>query len=68
MIKIILSIKDFDLALTLSIGEKTFEEYEKYCNTGADRYSLKIETSDDTLYNKLNPGMTLKTGCCALKI
>ncbi|OEG69404.1 hypothetical protein ATZ36_09755, partial [Candidatus Endomicrobiellum trichonymphae] len=60
MIKIISGIKDFDLALTLSIGEKTFEEYKAYRDAGADRYLLKIETSDETLYNKLNPGMTLK--------
>jgi biotin synthase len=60
MIKIISDIKDFDLALTLSIGEKTFEEYKTYRDAGADRYLLKIETSDETLYNKLTPGMTLK--------
>jgi biotin synthase len=55
MIKIISGIKDFDLALTPSIGEKTFEEYKEYRGAGADRYLLKIETSDETFYN---PGMT----------
>jgi biotin synthase len=67
MVKIISGIKDFDLALTLSIGEKTFEEYKAYRDAGADRYLLKIETSDETLYNKLNPGMTLKNRMLCIK-
>jgi biotin synthase len=60
MAKIITDIKNLDLALTLSIGEKTFEEYKVYRNAGADRYLLRIETTDEILYNKLNPGMNLK--------
>jgi biotin synthase len=60
MIKIISEIKDLDLALTLSIGEKTFEEYKAYRDAGADRYLLRIETTDEFLYSKLDPGMSLK--------
>ncbi|MCA6085293.1 MAG: [FeFe] hydrogenase H-cluster radical SAM maturase HydE [Endomicrobium sp.] len=60
MAKIISGIKDFDFVVTLSIGEKTFEEYKAYRDAGADRYLLRIETTDETLYNKLNPGMSLK--------
>ncbi|MDR0977938.1 MAG: [FeFe] hydrogenase H-cluster radical SAM maturase HydE [Endomicrobium sp.] len=60
MSKIISAIKGFDVAVTLSIGEKSFEEYEAYRKAGADRYLLRIETTDEYLYNKLDPGMTLK--------
>jgi biotin synthase len=60
MSKIIFEIKNFDVAVTLSIGEKTFEEYKAYRNAGADRYLLRIETTDENLYNNLDPGMSLK--------
>ncbi len=56
---IITRIKELDLAITLSIGEKTFEEYRAYRNAGADRYLLRIETTDDKLYQALHPGMSL---------
>jgi len=59
MTKIISSIKDLDIAVTLSIGEKTFEEYKAYRDAGTDRYLLKIETTNETLYNKLDPKMSL---------
>ncbi|MDD3437602.1 MAG: [FeFe] hydrogenase H-cluster radical SAM maturase HydE [Candidatus Gastranaerophilales bacterium] len=54
---IISEIKKFDLAVTLSIGEKTFEEYQAYRKAGADRYLIRIETTDKNLYKKLDPGM-----------
>ena len=54
---IISEIKKFDLAITLSIGEKTFEEYEAYKQAGADRYLIRIETTDKNLYEKLDPDM-----------
>ncbi|MDR2395914.1 MAG: [FeFe] hydrogenase H-cluster radical SAM maturase HydE [Endomicrobium sp.] len=60
MVYIISEIKKLDLAITLSIGEKTFNEYKSYRQAGADRYLLRIETTDEKLYNKLNPGMNLK--------
>jgi biotin synthase len=60
MTKIICDIKNLDIALTLSIGEKTFEEYKIFRNAGADRYLLKIETTEEDLYTKLNPKMNLK--------
>ncbi|MDR1662964.1 MAG: [FeFe] hydrogenase H-cluster radical SAM maturase HydE [Endomicrobium sp.] len=60
MSKIIFEIKKFNVAVTLSIGEKTFEEYRAYREAGADRYLLRIETTDKVLYDKLNPGMSLK--------
>lgn len=58
MEKIIKGIKALDLALTLSIGEKTFEEYKAYFDFGADRYLIRIETTDKDLYHELDPGMS----------
>ena len=47
-----------DVALTLSVGEKTKEEYKAYKNAGADRFLLRIETTDKDLYHKLDPQMS----------
>lgn len=47
--------KDFDCAITLSIGEKSFSEYKKLKDAGADRYLLRFETSDQRLFEKLKP-------------
>lgn len=55
---IIESIKKLDIALTLSIGEKTFEEYKSYREAGADRYLIRIETTDKKLYEEMDPGMS----------
>ena len=55
---IIREIKKLDAAVTLSIGEKTREEYAAYRRAGADRYLLRIETTDKSLYEKLDPGMS----------
>lgn len=55
MCHIISEIKKLNLAVTLSIGEKTYEEYKAYKEAGADRYLLRIETTDEILYKKLHP-------------
>lgn len=55
---ILREIKKLDVAITLSIGEKTSEEYAAYRAAGADRYLLRIETTDKTLYEKLDPHMS----------
>lgn len=57
MIRIISSIKKNhpDCALTLSIGEKSYESYLAYYKAGADRYLLRHETADETHYRKLHP-------------
>ncbi|MCE5284440.1 MAG: [FeFe] hydrogenase H-cluster radical SAM maturase HydE [Pelosinus sp.] len=57
---IIREIKKLDLALTLSIGEKTTEEYRAYKRAGADRYLLRIETTNSELYKNMHPGMSLE--------
>lgn len=57
MCEIIAGIKKLGVALTLSIGEKTYEEYKAFKEAGADRYLIRIETTDKTLYNKMHPNM-----------
>lgn len=52
------NIKALGLAITLSAGEKTRDEYEAYKKAGADRYLLRIETTNQTIYTKLHPGMS----------
>ena len=59
MTEIIKEIKKLDVALTLSIGEKTYDEYSEYKKAGADRYLLRIETTDENLYKKMHPNMSL---------
>ncbi|WP_070000096.1 [FeFe] hydrogenase H-cluster radical SAM maturase HydE [Cellulosilyticum sp. I15G10I2] len=54
---IITTLKEFGIAVTLSLGEKTYDEYKAYKEAGADRYLLRIETTDKALYEALDPGM-----------
>lgn len=56
--RIIEAIKKFDVALTLSIGERTYDEYKAFREAGADRYLMRIETTDKDLYHKLDPNMS----------
>lgn len=44
-----------DCAVTLSIGEKSYESYLKYFEAGTDRYLLRHETACDEHYKKLHP-------------
>ena len=55
MVEIIREIKKFDVALTLSIGEKTYDEFKAFKNAGADRYLIRIETTDKKLYEAMHP-------------
>ncbi len=57
MVDIISSIKKNhpDVAITLSMGEKSKESYKKFYDAGADRYLLRQETSDLEHYRKLHP-------------
>ena len=42
-------------AVTLSIGEKSYDSYRKYFEAGADRYLLRHETANEEHYSKLHP-------------
>lgn len=44
-----------DCAITLSIGEKSYESYLKFYKAGADRYLLRHETANEEHYKKLHP-------------
>ena len=44
-----------DCAVTLSVGEKSKESYQKYFEAGADRYLLRHETADAVHYRRLHP-------------
>jgi biotin synthase len=66
--KIIKQIKNsFDVAITLSVGERPFKDYDIWRNAGADRYLLKHETANKTLYNKIHPGQNFETRIKHLK-
>ncbi len=43
-----------DCAITLSVGEKTKESYQKYFDAGANRYLLRHETANDAHYRTLH--------------
>jgi len=47
------------MIITLSIGEKTPEDYRLFAEAGADRYLLKHETASPKLYDYLRPGCRL---------
>ena len=44
-----------DCAVTLSLGERSKESYQKLFDSGADRYLLRHETADEFHYSKLHP-------------
>lgn len=44
-----------DCAVTLSLGERSYESYKALYEAGADRYLLRHETADRALYEKLHP-------------
>ncbi len=44
-----------DCAITLSIGERSYEDYRLMKEAGADRYLLRHETASPELYARLHP-------------
>jgi len=52
---------NFSLAVTLSVGEKSRDEYKLWHQAGADRYLLKIETTDSKVYSAAHAGRKLLT-------
>ena len=55
-----------DCAVTLSLGERSSESYQRLREAGADRYLLRHETADREHYAKLHPaGMSFdhRMGC-----
>ena len=69
MVDIIRTIKSKypETAVTLSIGERSFDEYKKMFEAGADRFLLRHETASRNLYEKLHPGMDFENRRNCLK-
>ncbi|MBR1443509.1 MAG: [Firmicutes bacterium] len=44
-----------ECAITLSLGEKSYESYKRLFDAGADRYLLRHETANEEHYKKLHP-------------
>ena len=44
-----------ELAITLSLGERDKSAYSAWREAGADRYLLRIETTDEKIFKKLHP-------------
>lgn len=57
IISVIRKIKERhpDAAVTLSIGEREKDSYQRFFDAGADRYLLRHETADKIHYEKLHP-------------
>ena len=47
-------------AITISLGERSYESYEKMFKAGADRYLIRHETATKELYEKLHPGASFE--------
>ncbi|MBC8078982.1 MAG: [FeFe] hydrogenase H-cluster radical SAM maturase HydE [Gorillibacterium sp.] len=60
MISIVTSLKNRfpDVAITLSVGERSEAFYRALYNAGTDRYLLRHETASRSLYESLHPGMS----------
>jgi len=55
LISKIKQITEPDFRITLSLGEQLAETYHRWFDAGVQRYLLRIETSDKTLYQKIHP-------------
>ena len=59
--------ENMDIAITVSCGEMSYEDYKYIKECGADRYLLKHETSDEKLYSSLHSCGTLSNRIKCLK-
>ncbi|WP_018962478.1 [FeFe] hydrogenase H-cluster radical SAM maturase HydE [Coprothermobacter platensis] len=59
--EIVSRIKNLGMTITLSIGERDFYEYRYWKDLGADRYLMRHETADESLYAQLHPGDHFET-------
>lgn len=56
-----------DTAITVSVGERSRESYQRIFNAGADRYLLRHETASKRLYESLHPGMSFENRMACLE-
>ncbi len=52
--KVVKELKKTGVKITLSMGERPYEEYKYLKECGADRYLLKHECSDEKIYSQLH--------------
>lgn len=50
-----------DFAVTLSVGERAREDYALWKEAGADRFLLRVETTDAALYASIHENRTVET-------
>lgn len=55
LLKKIKQLSNNELGITLSCGEQTLETYQRWFESGAHRYLLRIEASNRELYYKIHP-------------
>jgi biotin synthase len=48
-------LSNAELGVTLSVGEQEPEVYKKWFDAGAHRYLLRVESTNQSLYNKIHP-------------
>ncbi len=65
MVSEIKNIKN--VAITLSIGERSKEDYQTLYAAGADRFLIKHETADPALFEYLRPGTSFSKRLLCLK-
>lgn len=59
IIKEIKRLSNDKLGITLSLGEQSRDTYKRWFESGAHRYLLRIETSNENLYRKIHPENSL---------
>lgn len=47
--------KEYGLRITLSVGEKSFDEYKRLKEAGANNFLLKIETTNRDIFKNIHP-------------
>ncbi len=55
LVKQIKKLSNGELGITLSCGEQTEATYQRWFESGAHRYLLRIESSDKDLYYRIHP-------------
>jgi biotin synthase len=55
LLKEIKKLSNDKLGITLSLGEQSFDTYQRWFEAGGHRYLLRIETSDKSLYKRFHP-------------
>lgn len=48
-------LSEGSLGITLSLGEQTEKTYRRWLEAGAQRYLLRIETSNESLFRRIHP-------------